>query len=67
MSRLTELLTDRVGERLNFRSDVLTESLESQDGGQRYQRCGDCVLGKLKTSFITQECLNHFVAPLGFG
>src|SRR6185503_1412960 len=60
------LLTDRVSKRLDFRADVCSQSLESQDGCERYQRCGNCVFGKFQTGFITEESLNHFVAPFRF-
>jgi hypothetical protein len=57
---------DRVGEFLDFRTDVLAQRCESGDNGDGDERCGYCVLRKFKTSFITEKSLNHFVAPFGF-
>jgi hypothetical protein len=54
---------DRVGETVDLGSDAAAQKLESGDASQRYERCGNCVFRKFKTGFITQESLNHFVAP----
>jgi hypothetical protein len=54
---------DRVTETVDLGADAAAQELESGDASQRDERCGNCVFGKFKTGFITQESLNHFVAP----
>jgi hypothetical protein len=54
---------DRASESVDLGSDAAAQKLESGDASQRDERCGNCVLRKFKTGFITQESLNHFVAP----
>jgi hypothetical protein len=59
-------LLNLAGEIVDLGADVGTQQLESGDACQRDKRCGNCVLRKFQTCFITEESLNHFVAPFGF-
>jgi len=62
--RVHKELLNLAGEFVDFGADVGTQQLESGDGCQRDERCGNCVFRKLKTGFIAEKSLNHFVAPL---
>jgi hypothetical protein len=61
-----EPLFDGVSQRINLRPDVRSEQLESGDGGQSDERCGDRVLGQFQTTFVAKESLNHVSTPLVF-
>jgi hypothetical protein len=59
-------LLNLAGEFVDLGADVGSQRLESDDACQRYERCGNCVLRKFKTGFISEKSLNHFVAPFRF-
>src|SRR5438105_12195794 len=56
-----ESLFNCVRQRVDLGADVAAQKLESCDGCQSYERCGDGVLRQFKTCFIAKESLNHFV------
>src|SRR6185437_8754645 len=57
-------LLNLAGEVSDLGGDVGAQQLESGDGCQRDERCGNCVFRKFKTGFIAEKSLNHVVAPL---
>jgi hypothetical protein len=59
-------LLDLASEVSDLRADVRSQSLESDDASQGYERCRNCVFRKFKTGFICEKSLNHVVAPFRF-
>src|SRR3954470_7290593 len=44
--------------------DLRAQAAEGGDGCERYERGGDCVLGKLKAGLVAEELLQHLVLLL---
>jgi len=66
VERVNKELLNLAGEFVNLGADVGAQQLESGDGCQRDERCGNCVFRKFETGFIAEKSLNHLVAPFKF-